>query len=728
MRSVCRSVLSSALLLASLPLHPLRANEVTSFTLVNADTDRDIGPLAHLGTINLAKTGPRLNVRANVAGSVASVRFALDLKGNYRTESGGPFSLAGDSAGNYAAWTPALGTHTLAATPYSGSGATGTAGTARAITFGVIDDPAGGPGYPPPTGGTGTVSGQLKAWHRVEITFNGPQTGEAASPNPFRDYRLNVTFQHRGTGRSLVVPGFYAADGNAGESGAATGNKWRVRFAPDTEGVWDYTASFRAGTEVAASPAALAGTATGFDGARGSFTVGPTDKTGRDFRGKGALRHPGGHHLRFAETGEPYLKAGADSPENFLGYAEFDGTVDNGGKANDLVGGLHRYAPHVADWRTGDPTWRGGRGKGIIGALNYLAGKGMSSVYFLTMNVAGDGREVYPWTSYGERYRFDCSKLDQWEIVLSHMDVRGLLAHVVTQEQENDQLLDGGALGAQRRLYYRELIARFAHHPALAWNLGEENTNTDAQRKQFADFFRAWDPLDHPVVVHTYPGQYDAVYGPLLGHATFDGASLQISSIANVHAETVKWVTRSAANGRKWIVALDEIGHPDTGVLPDAVDLWHDEVRKKALWGNLMGGGAGVEWYFGGQHPDNDLDCEDWRSRDHMWDLTALAVDFFHDHLPFTEMVPADALTSATADYCLAKAGQVYAVYLPAGGTTSLNLTGASGTFDVRWFDPRNGGALRTGTVAAVTGGATVGLGLPPVETARDWVVLVRRR
>lgn len=132
--------------------------------------------------------------------------------------------------------------------------------------------------------------------------------------------------------------------------------------------------------------------------------------------------------------------------------------------------------------------------------------------------------------------------------------------------------------------------------------------------------------------------------------------------------------------------------------------------------------------YFGGQHPDNDFDCEDWRSRDHMWDLTALAVDFFHDHLPFTEMVPADALTSAVADYGLAKAGQVYAVYLPAGGTTSLNLTGVSGTFDVRWFAPRHGGALRAGTVAAVTGGATVGLGLPPVETTRDWVVLVRRR
>jgi len=572
------------------------------------------------------------------------------------------------------------------------------------------------------------VSGERKTWHRIDITFDGPQTSETATPNPFRDYRLNVTFQHRETGRKYVIPGYYAADGNAANTSAASGNKWRVHFAPDDDGVWDYTASFRTGTDIAVNSGASAGVATGFNGAKGSFTVVPTDKIGRDFRARGWLRHTSSHFLQFAGTGEPFLKGGADSPENFLGYFEFDNTQDYGGKTNLLANGLHRYEPHVRDWRSGDPTWQGGKGKGIIGALNYLAGKGMNSVFFLAMNVNGDGREVYPWTSYAERYRFDVSKLAQWEIVLSHMDALGLMQHVVTQEQENDQLLDGGALGVQRKLYDRELIARFGHHLGVVWNLGEENTNTDAQRKQFADFFKSQDPYDHPVVVHTYPNQYDAVYNPLLGYRTFDGTSLQIASLGVVHSETVKWVTRSAANGWNWFVSLDEIGPAGTGVKPDADDFWHDAVRKQGLWGNLMGGGAGVEWYFGGSYPNADLDCEDWRSRDHMWDLTRLALDFFHEHLPFTEMVPADSLTSATTDYCLAKAGQVYAVYLPNGGTTNLNLTGVSGTFDVRWFDPRNGGDLEVGTVAAVTGGGQRSIGQPPGSTTSDWVVLVRRR
>src|SRR3954467_3496915 len=76
--------------------------------------------------------------------------------------------------------------------------------------------------------GSGVVSGELKKWHRIAVSFDGPSSGEAAAVNPFRDYRLNVTFTKGG--RSLVVPGFYAADGNAGETGASTGTKWRAYF------------------------------------------------------------------------------------------------------------------------------------------------------------------------------------------------------------------------------------------------------------------------------------------------------------------------------------------------------------------------------------------------------------------------------------------------------------------------------------------------------------------
>jgi hypothetical protein len=59
--------------------------------------------------------------------------------------------------------------------------------------------------------------------------------------------------------------------------------------------------------------------------------------------------------------------------------------------------------------------------------------------------------------------------------------------------------LDGGSLGLERKLYYRELIARFSHHLALNWNLGEENTNTDSQLKEFSNYFEQIDPYGHLV-------------------------------------------------------------------------------------------------------------------------------------------------------------------------------------------------------------------------------------
>ncbi len=572
------------------------------------------------------------------------------------------------------------------------------------------------------------VSGELKQWHRVSVTFVGPETAETADPNPFRDYRLTVEFTCDET--KYVVPGFYAADGNAAETSAERGNRWRVHFTPDRPGKWSYRASFRTGPDVALSLDPQAGKPTAFDGVQGSFTIEPTDKRPPDHRGTGRLRYVGGHYLQYAGTGKLFVKGGADSPENFLAYFEFDGThraakqIGQGRPGEARMAPLHRYEPHLKDWRPGDPTWQNGKGKGIIGALNYLGSKGVNSVYFLTMNVEGDGKDVWPWISPTVRDRFDCSKLDQWEIVFSHMDRLGIALHVVTQETENDQLLDGGELGPQRKLYYRELIARFAHHLAVVWNLGEENTNTDQQRRQFAEYINRLDPYGHPIVIHTFPGQYDKVYKPLLGFKHLHGASLQMGNMKQTHSETLKWRRLSAGSGHKWVVCLDEIGPADTGVRPDADDPNHDDVRKHALWGNLMAGGAGCEWYFGYKYPHNDLNCEDFRSRDRLWDITRYAREFFQQ-LPLERMTPDDSLVE-TGAWCFAAPGELYVVYLPEGGSTRLRL--AEGTYTVQWYNPRTGGALHSGSVATLTGPGQVALGDPPQDSKADWAVLIKRQ
>jgi len=69
------------------------------------------------------------------------------------------------------------------------------------------------------------VEGDLKLWHRVTVSFEGPETAEDASPNPFTDYRLMVEFRHAASGRTVRVPGFYAADGNAAETSASNARR-----------------------------------------------------------------------------------------------------------------------------------------------------------------------------------------------------------------------------------------------------------------------------------------------------------------------------------------------------------------------------------------------------------------------------------------------------------------------------------------------------------------------
>jgi len=549
------------------------------------------------------------------------------------------------------------------------------------------------------------VSGELKQWHAVALTFDGPASSETAAPNPFTDYRLDVTFTGP-SGQVYRVPGYYAADGDAADTGATSGNKWRVSFCPDAAGSWHYAATFVTGLKIAAQP--TGGSSAGyFDGATGTFAVAPTGD-------KGKLEYVGEGYLRY-RNGTPFLKSGSNIPETFLEYADFDGTPAN-----------LDYATHVADWRAGDPTWAGGRGKGIIGALNYLSGLGVNSMYFLTMNAHGDGQKAYPWTGPNAIYNYDCSKLDQWDVVFSHMDTVGMMMHVVLTETENESFFEvfelgtAGGFAPSRKIYYREMIARFGHHLAITWNLGEENgmpgdgygaANTTQQRKAAADYIRSLAFFDDNITVHNGPSTDDGIYAPLLGHPSFTGNEIQWAQGDDVHDKVLQWRSQSDASGHPWVVSLDE-------PWIDQTDL--TEFRTWDVWGSYLAGAGGCEFFQTG-----DGSFDDFRTKETFYRTVARARGFLEANVPYTSMDPADAFLSGAAGYVLAKAGQTYLVYLTAGGTPSLNLGGASGSFSVRWFDPRNGGALQTGSVASVTGGGVRSLGSPPGSPSLDWAVLV---
>jgi hypothetical protein len=419
------------------------------------------------------------------------------------------------------------------------------------------------------------VDGELKQWHKVTLTCTGPEASEIdEEPNPFTDYRLEVVFQHSSGSPKYQVPGYFAADGNAANTSATKGNKWRAHLAPDKPGLWSYTISFVKGHEISVSDEGGEAVKP-LDGHSGTFMIEPTDKTGRDLRARGRLQAVGKNYLRFAGTGEYFLKAGADSPETLLACADFDGTQQGAprhraGEATPQD--LHRYEPHVMDWIDGNPTWQDGKGKGLVGALNYLASKGVNSISFLPYNAGGDGDNVWPFVERDDKRHYDCSKLDQWSIVFEHATQLGIFLHFKLQETEMDDLragtqreaiavpeaLDGGKLGVERKLYIRELCARFGHALALNWNLGEENTQSVDEQRDMARYILDTDPYHHSIVVHTYPDEQDLVYSSLLGNqSVLTGASLQ-NHWKDSHERVLHWVMESSKVNAPWVVACDE--------------------------------------------------------------------------------------------------------------------------------------------------------------------------
>ena len=602
------------------------------------------------------------------------------------------------------------------------------------------------------------VSGELMRWHKVTLTFDGPNTSETASPNPFLDYSFEVTFTHPGSGKTYVIPGYYAACGNAANNSCTAGNKWRVHFAPDRTGTWNWQASFRSGNNVAINGG---GTTAGFmHGQTGSLNISESNKTGRDHRSKdlGRLQYIGEHYLRFSGTtpdapsGPWFFKFGPDAPENMMAYDDFDDTPNRGGRRK-------AWSLHQSDYSAADAstyTWGGGKGTEMLGMLTYLSDQGVNAFSFLTFSLSGDDENVFPhllkvslnvYNGYGDAAqwnngvhhdRFDVSKMDQWEKIFEYADAKGLYLHFKTQETENDQKMDGGNVGTERKVYYRELVARYGHHLALNWNTGEENTQTEAQEKAMADYLDQIDPYNHNIVMHTYPNQKNR-YTPLLGNASdYTGASLQ-SGIGSVHDDVVTWVENSLNANKKWVVVCDEQGPADHGVgvddaypnnqLPSSKNRTdnRDATRDQVLWGTLLGGGAGVEYYYGYQTGCSDLDCQDHRTRATKWADGLIAKTFFDTYLQndLLTMVSADNLTTDNGDYVFADEGKIYAIYLPDGGSTNLNLSNAGGTLQVKWYDPRNGGNLQDGSVTSVPGGGTVSIGTAPNNPSADWVVLV---
>jgi len=603
-----------------------------------------------------------------------------------------------------------------------------------------------------------TTSGEQQVWRTVTLDFKGPQSSETATPNPFTDFLLDVTFTNGS--KSYKVPGYFAACGKAAVNSCDAGNVWRVHFTPDTPGEWRYSVTFRQAPNII-----LTGQGTpiaGMDGQTGTLPVAKTPANSTDPRDKGRLIYDGRRYMTFAGTGEVFFKAGPDAPENTMAFEDFDATPNRNGLRKS-------WAPHVQDAAGVDLARYGwnGKGRGLLGEISYLADQGVNSMSFLTFSLGGDDQNVFPhrmkvsipayeklepqaqWDEGVEKLRFDVSKMDQWGRALTYANDRGLFLHFKLQELENDQLMDGGDSGIERVAYLRQIIARYSHFLALNWNIGEENTQSQAQEIANTAAVARLDPYQHPRVSHSYPNA-KVRYFPLLGNKSeLTGVSIQHhrADFADVRPEIAEWALRSSAAGKPWTIASDEQGGAEAGVTVDAdypaarlvsKNEFPDNrrnVRGQLLWGTLTGGGYGVEYYYGYKSGCSDLDCQDQRTRATKWNDARVAIEFFRKHVgkDVFEMEPINIQSGTNQPFWFGKTGEKYVVYAHNGKSIRERAMVPGATYRISWFDPTTGKMVKTIEKATEARSKNVVLndmletGPAPGDETADWVLLIER-
>ena len=159
---------------------------------------------------------------------------------------------------------------------------------------------------------------------------------------------------------------------------------------------------------------------------------------------------------------------------------------------------------------------------------------------------------------------------------------KGMYLHFKTLETENELTMDGGNLGPERILYYRELIARYGHHLALNWNLGEEiNDASTAQKQAWSRSFYDNDPYHHHQVFATnsqvYVGYLATNATPslnltgVIGDFTvrwfnpFSGGGMQTGTVAQVTGGGTRSLGSPPPNSTKdWVVLVKLIPAADT--------------------------------------------------------------------------------------------------------------------------------------------------------------------
>ncbi|MBI4100118.1 PQQ-binding-like beta-propeller repeat protein [Candidatus Microgenomates bacterium] len=255
-----------------------------------------------------------------------------------------------------------------------------------------------------------------------------------------------------------------------------------------------------------------------------------------------------------------------------------------------------------------------------------------------------------------------------------------------------DQNIWGSIGDAKMKRYWRYLIARYAAYN-ITYNLfGEGNefgAGWETTVNDYGNLTKKWDPYKHLVTTHLTGGP-DAT---LANQSWYDYVMLQLPTTQ----------TSNYLSYNKPVVNVEYCGYEESLNCGRTTPVMADEIRPM-VWDVRMRGG-----YFDYETRGTDLQSMGAK-------YSSYANLFFRDKTKFWLLESRPDLFGSIQG--LANPGQEYVVYLKTGGSVTVNLSGVSGTFDAKWYNPRTG--VYGAATSTVSGGVSRTLTAPDTN---DWVL-----
>ena len=357
----------------------------------------------------------------------------------------------------------------------------------------------------------------------------------------------------------------------------------------------------------------------------------------------------------------------------------------------------------------------------ISGAANILWGEPVMTGENFTMMLR-------PWVAEAPT-SFDNPKLDftrfnipywqKWERMLRYARDRDVIISAILEISTHKAQPAAGS--EDERRYIRYAVARLSAFSSITWDLGDDldSFRNEQWTHETGTLLVSWDPYKHLATSHPAHREPQDRASDWFGFTSIQDWS------RNQHSLMLEQRQIQLKTGRIIPQANEEYGYedhyPHWAPKPEADSA---ETLRRCAWEIAMAGAYGTAGESARRGvniwPDTGGGWINGRGDDTMVMLKGYEhmVDFF-TNFEWWKTEPHDGLVNNGA-YCLAKPGEIYAVYLPKEGNVTVKLE--AGTYEASWFSAFTGERIPLPPIQGPTWTS------PKSPGWLDWAILIQKR